>query len=367
MMQAIRYEDHTLYLLDQTKLPHRVETYVCTTVDQVAHAIRSMVVRGAPAIGATAAYGMAIAAHQVRNTSALDAMRQDLDRAKDLLASTRPTAVNLFWALQRIEAVVGQPWQTKEELAQAIEREAELIAAQDVAINRSLAENGAELIPDGAGLLTHCNTGALATVGYGTALGVIRAAHGAGKRIHVYAGETRPFCQGARLTTYELLTEQIPVTLITDSMAGFIMQQGKVHAVIVGADRVTRNGDVANKIGTYSLSILAKEHGIPFYVAVPLSTIDMTLATGAEIVIEERAAEEITHVHGQRMAPEGVSVYNPAFDVTPNRYVTALITEEGVVRPPFESNLAKIKGIGHHATVSEVEALPRNSKLDKDS
>ncbi len=341
-MQAIRYEDHILYLLDQTKLPQHIDTVVCDSVEQVAHAIRAMIVRGAPAIGATAAFGMAIAAHRARSAP-LDDMRTQLRRAQDLLAATRPTAVNLFWALKRIERIIDQPWETSLQLAAAIEDEAEQIAAQDVRINRSLAAHGATLIPEGAGILTHCNTGALATVGYGTALGVIRAAHESGKRIHVYADETRPFWQGARLTAYELVTEQIPVTLITDSMAGFIMQQGKVQAVIVGADRVTRNGDVANKIGTYSLAVLAKEHGIPFYVAVPLSTIDMNLASGAEIVIEERPADEVTHVHGHRMAPEGVAVYNPAFDMTPHRYVTALITEAGVVRPPFEINLTKIK------------------------
>ncbi len=342
-MQAIRYDDHTLYLLDQTKLPQVMETVVCRSVDQVAHAIRVMIVRGAPAIGATAAYGMAIAAHQASDDS-LRSMKAQLRGAKELLAATRPTAVNLFWALQRIEKIIVQAQGSGHELAQAIEDEAQKIAAQDVEINRNLARYGAHLIPDGAGVLTHCNTGALATVGYGTALGVIRAAHEAGKRIHVYADETRPFWQGARLTAYELMTEQIPATLITDSMAGFVMQQGKVHAVIVGADRVTRNGDVANKIGTYSLAVLAREHEIPFYVAVPLSTIDMSLASGAEIIIEERPASEVTHVHGHRMAPEGVNVYNPAFDITPHRYVTALITEVGVIRPPYDDNLAKIKG-----------------------
>lgn len=343
-MQAIRYKDHVLYLLDQTKLPQIIATVVCDSVEQVAHAIRAMIVRGAPAIGASAAFGMAIAAHQARSAPLGD-MRTQLRRAQDLLAATRPTAVNLFWALKRIERIIDQPWETSLQLAAAIEGEAEQIAAQDVEINRSLAAHGATLIPEGAGILTHCNTGALATVGYGTALGVIRAAHESGKRIHVYADETRPFWQGARLTAYELMTEQIPVTLITDSMAGFIMQQGKVQAVIVGADRVTRNGDVANKIGTYSLAVLAKEHGIPFYVAVPLSTIDMSLASGAEIVIEERPADEVTHVHGHRMAPEGVAVYNPAFDMTPHRYVAALITEAGVVRPPFEINLTKIRSL----------------------
>ncbi len=337
---------YSLRLIDQTALPDVLRFVECRNPSDVASAIRTMKVRGAPAIGAAAAYGMALIGLHYRGThpgALLGSFHENAARMKE----ARPTAVNLAWAVDRIVAVAERyllnagdlDYNLPREAAIAILAEANAIADEDVAANKRLGQLGAALIPDTANILTHCNTGALATVDYGTALGVVRAAHEAGKHLHIYVDETRPFLQGARLTTWELQQAGIPQTLISDNMAGHFMQRGKVDLVIVGADRVTANGDVANKIGTYTLAVLCKEHNIPFYVAAPTSTVDLSLASGAEIVIEERSADEVTHLAGQRIAPEGVRAAHPAFDVTPNRYITAIITEQGVVTAPYEPAL----------------------------
>jgi methylthioribose-1-phosphate isomerase len=301
----------------------------CRDYQAVAKAIRDMIVRGAPAIGVSAAYGMVLAAQA----------GADLVQAAKELQSTRPTAVNLRWALQQMLQTAQC---AKGPVATHLEEQANQMAAQDVTVNQAIGRFGAELVPDGARILTHCNAGALATVGYGTALGVIRAAVEQGKQVRVYADETRPYLQGSRLTTFELMQDNIPVTLITDSMAGFLMAKGQVDMVVVGADRVTANGDVANKIGTYSLALLAKEHGLPFYIACPLSTLDLSLTSGDQIPIEERPIREVTHVGGMQIAPTGVEVWNPAFDVTPHRLVTGLITEKGVIYPPYSPALRRL-------------------------
>ncbi len=338
-MNAIEWTGTVLKLLDQTKLPTKIEWVTCETSIEVANAIRDMIVRGAPAIGAAAAYGMVLAAGEIHQHDD-EAFKRELQAAAERLRQTRPTAVNLGWALERMLRVGlrSQPADARAEL----QAEADRIAEEDVAVNRAIGRFGAELVPENANVLTHCNAGALATVGYGTALGVIRAAVEQGKQVEVFADETRPYLQGSRLTTFELMQDNIPVTLITDSMAGFLMSRGKVDLIVVGADRVTRNGDVANKIGTYTLAVLAKEHNIPFYVACPISTLDVSLSSGEEIPIEERAAEEVTHVGGTRLAPEAVRVWNPAFDVTPHQLVTALITEKGVIYPPYSDKLIKL-------------------------
>ena len=289
-----------------------------------------MRVRGAPLIGAVAAYGLALAALKSRARDR-QALLSDLREAAELIRSTRPTAVNLFWALERVLNAAENAPGGVDALREAVVEEAARIAAEDVAVNRRIGQHGQELVPDGATVLTHCNAGALATVGYGTALGVVRAAVEAGKTVRVIATETRPLLQGARLTAYELLKDGIPVTLITDNMVGFVMAKGMVDLVVVGADRIVRDG-VFNKIGTYSIAILAKEHGIPFYVAAPKSTLDLGRSSG-DVVVEERAPEEVTHIRSVRIAPEGVGVLNPAFDFTPMRYITAIITEDGVFRP----------------------------------
>lgn len=326
-------------MIDQTRLP-KEEVYVtCRDYREVAEAIRSMVIRGAPAIGVAAAMGVAL--------GVLRADPQNLDAEFaticETLARTRPTAVNLFWALDRMKRVYasvrGCP---VEEIRRRLAAEAQQIRLEDIAINQAIGRHGAGLVPDGKTVLTHCNAGALATAGYGTALGVIRAAAAAGKRIDVFADETRPFLQGARLTAWELQQDGIPTTLITDSMAGYFLKSGRIGCVVVGADRIAANGDVANKIGTYSLAVLAKENGVPFYVAAPVSTLDLSLASGDVIPIEQRPPAEVTHVFGVAVAPEGVAVENPAFDVTPNRYVTGIITERGVARPPYLESLRKL-------------------------
>jgi methylthioribose-1-phosphate isomerase len=313
-------ETWTLALLDQTRLPGETVYVTCRSSEDVADAIRSMKVRGAPAIGVAAAYGLALAAPH-----------GDVERAAELLRQTRPTAVNLQWAIDRVLTHGRQP---DEVLALANE-----IAEEDVAANKQIGAYGLDLVPQNANLLTHCNAGALATVDYGTALGIVRAAHEAGRGIHVYVDETRPFLQGARLTTWELREAGVPLTLITDNMAGHFLSRGKVDLVVVGADRIAANGDVANKIGTYSLAVLAHAHGIPFYVAAPLSTIDLSLKSGDEIPIEERSSDEVTHLQGVAIAPEGVEAAHPAFDVTPARYITAIITERGVLRAPYAESL----------------------------
>lgn len=332
-MKAIEWTGHSLRLLDQTKLPAAITWVECRSYQEVALAIRQMIVRGAPAIGAAAAYGLVLAAQAC-------ASQETLEQAAIELRATRPTAVNLAWAIERI-LLVAQDLAGSAMVAR-LEQEADDIAIEDVEVNRAIGRFGAELVPNAARVLTHCNAGALATVGYGTALGVIRAAVEQGKQVEVFADETRPYLQGSRLTTFELMQEGIPVTLITDSMAGWLMAKGGVDLVIVGADRVAANGDVANKIGTYTLAVLAKEHQIPFYVACPLSTLDLSIATGEEIIIEEREASEVTHVGGTRLAPEATRVWNPAFDVTPQHLVTALITERGVIYPPFTTALSSL-------------------------
>lgn len=346
-VKSVDWKEQVLHLIDQTLLPAELKIVECHTYQEVADSIKTMKVRGAPAIGVAAAYGLVLAALRFAGTETGE-MLEELKKAKEVLAQTRPTAVNLFWALERMERV----WQKYgnrdvKTLQTVLEKEAQAIDEEDRAMNRRIGAFGNDLIPPQARILTHCNAGALATAGYGTALGVIRAAQEAGKEVQVYADETRPLLQGARLTAWELMQDNIPVTLITDSMAGYLMQQKKIDLVIVGADRITANGDVANKIGTYSLAVLAKYHKIPFYVAAPLSTIDMALRAGEEIPIEERYHDELKYLGDIQLAPKNVKVYNPAFDVTPSSLIAAIITDQGVVKAPYEENLAKLfKGAG---------------------
>ncbi len=336
MLETIQWTPAGVVMIDQTRLPREEVFVTCTTYQQVADAIRSMVIRGAPAIGVAAAMGIALGMKTAGTAAEFAAMC-------DMLANTRPTAVNLFWAIDRMkrlyDSIVDRPI---DEIRKALIEEAQQIRLEDIAINQAIGRNGADLIPDGKTVLTHCNAGALATAGYGTALGVIRAAIAAGKRVDVFADETRPFLQGSRLTVWELQHDGIAATLITDNMAGHFLHSGRIGCVVVGADRIASNGDVANKVGTYSVAVLAKENGVPFYVAAPVSTLDLTLASGDQIPIEQRAAGEVTHVQGVPVAPEGVRVENPAFDVTPNRYVTAIITERGVARAPYSESLRKL-------------------------
>lgn len=341
-MKTMEWKDGYLSLLDQTRLPLEVTYVDCKTVEDVAEAIKTMKVRGAPAIGAAAAYGLALGALSLCNEDLEDFIK-NVRKIAEMLAGTRPTAVNLFWALRRmVEKAENSTSMDVTVLKDLLLKEAEAIFLEDLAMNRSIGRFGNELVPRGARILTHCNAGALATAGYGTALGVIRAAHESGKEVEVYADETRPLLQGARLTAWELVQDNIPVTLITDNMAGYLMKKGMIDLAVVGADRITANGDVANKIGTYSVAVLCREHNIPFYVAAPVSTIDMTLSSGDEIVIEERHSDEVTSVFGQEVAPRGVRVFNPAFDVTPNELVTAIITDRGVVKPSYKENLPKL-------------------------
>jgi methylthioribose-1-phosphate isomerase len=333
-----------LKILDQRLLPGEVKYIECADWRCVAVCIKDMAVRGAPAIGAAAAYGMALVAREACGKSK-EQFLATLTEAALGLKQTRPTAVNLAWAVDKVMAAVKTKHEfTPAELAAVAEAEAERIATEDVAVNRRIGDYGAELIKDGANILTHCNAGALATVGYGTALGIIRSVVASGKKIMVYADETRPYLQGARLTAWELSCENIPVTLIADNMAGFLMRQKKVDAVIVGADRIAANGDVANKIGTYSLAVLAAAHKIPFYVAAPFSTFDISLKSGDEIPIEERCAEELSFFQGVRIAPEGVHCYNPSFDVTPAELITAIVTESGIIESPNTEKVAKLLG-----------------------
>ena len=343
-LNTVEWVEGKVRLVDQTLLPLEQVWVECTSHEEVAEAIRSMKVRGAPAIGVTAAYGMALGALAYPGSDP-EGFLLHMARVADRLRATRPTAVNLFWAIERMLSVaVGASSAGVEATRAALVAEARRMAEEDVAANRRMGALGAELLPEEGGVLTHCNAGALATVAYGTALGVIRAAVERGKRIRVYADETRPFLQGARLTAWELLSDGIPVTLITDNMAGHFMQRGKIDAVVVGADRIAANGDVANKIGTYSVAVLAKEHGIPFYVAAPTSTVDLSTPSGEQIVIEERDPREVVYMAGRRIAPEGVDVANPAFDITPHRYVTAIITEKGVAREPYGEALRHLAG-----------------------
>lgn len=329
---TVYWDDGCVRMIDQRVLPERFELLSLSDYREVAHAIRTMAVRGAPAIGVSAALGLALAAREAL-LSPPDQFFPRLTEAAALLRATRPTAVNLFWAIDRMMHVAERA-ASPPDAAAAVLAEARAMMEQDIRANRAMGAHGAALLPDEGGIVTHCNTGSLATVHYGTALGVIRAAVESGKRLHVWVDETRPRLQGMKLTAWECRELGIPATVISDGMAAWVMRQGKAHAAIVGADRIAANGDTANKIGTYSLALAARAHGIPFYVAAPLSTIDFSLPDGSGIPIEERSPEEMTHAGGVRLAPEGVEVYNPAFDVTPAELITAIITERGVVRPP---------------------------------
>jgi methylthioribose-1-phosphate isomerase len=344
-VKPILFQDGVCRMLDQRLLPTEEVWLDYTDYREVAEAIRSMVVRGAPAIGVAAAFGAAFGARDIE-ASDFDSFFAEFEKVCAVLAATRPTAVNLFWALDRMKTVARNNDTTPiTELKKNLLAEACRIADEDIEINRRLGRHGAELLPDTALVLTHCNAGALATGGYGTALGVIRAAVEAGKNISVIADETRPWLQGARLTTWELMQDNIPVTLISDNMAGHLMSQGEIDCVIVGADRIAANGDTANKIGTYTVAVLAREHNIPFYVAAPTSTIDLAMEDGSGIPIEERDSSEVTHCGGHRIAPEGVAVRNPAFDVTPARFITAIITENGIAQADYTTQLAaRVKG-----------------------
>lgn len=338
-MRTIEWDSGVVRMIDQRKLPHEYVEVEFTDYRDVARAIKEMYIRGAPAIGAAAAYGLALAAvhSEADNESQLVT---DVRNAADVLRETRPTASNLFWALGRMLArLEDESLRGVDQMRQALVTEAVALAEEDVEVNKRMGQYGAELIEDGSNILTHCNAGGLATVDYGTALAPIRTAWEQGKRVHVYVDETRPRLQGARLTAWELMRDGIPMTLIADNAAGYFMQSGKVDLVFVGADRVVANGDVVNKIGTYKVAVVASENGVPFYPVVPTSTIDLSVESGDLVPIEERDAEEVTHVRGQSIGPEGVSVANPAFDVTPHRYVTGIITEHGIAYPPLAKSL----------------------------
>lgn len=344
--RTIEWRDDAVIMLDQTRLPMEELYQRYTDFSQVAEAIRGMVVRGAPAIGVAAAMGIALGARDIIADTEGSFFRQ-LENVCDLMGRTRPTAVNLFWAIERMkrkaESLKGEPLPR---IREALRDEAIRMEAEDLEICRSIGRHGEPLIPAGATVLTHCNAGALATAGYGTALGVIRAAFEAGKGIRVFSDETRPWLQGARLTTWELMKDGIPVTLISDNMAGYFMATGEISCCVVGADRIAANGDTANKIGTYTVALLAKEHGIPFYVAAPVSTLDLTLADGSQIPIEERSSSEVTHIRSIPIAPEGVEVRNPSFDITPARYISAIITEHGVATGDYRGELARLAAKG---------------------
>jgi methylthioribose-1-phosphate isomerase len=344
MIPTLEWLPNGVNFLDQTKLPLE-ETYVLATdYQQVATVIRDMIVRGAPAIGVSAAMGVALGVSQSKATD-IAALNAEVSTICDTLGATRPTAVNLFWAIERMRDRYNALAAANTSIADikaALIKEAQQMYDEDIAACRSMGAHGAALLPQEGTVLTHCNAGALATCGYGTALGVIRAAVERGHKIDVYADETRPYLQGARLTAWELLHDNIPTTVLCDNMAGSLMRQGKIQAVIVGADRIAANGDTANKIGTYSVAVLAKEHNIPFYVAAPLSTIDVATAHGDEIPIEQRSATEVTHSNGKQMTPNGAGIENPAFDVTPAKYITAIITEHGVLRAPFEKSIREM-------------------------
>jgi len=355
VIRTVDYVNGKVVIIDQNALPAELKTIELTDYRQVAEAIRTMKVRGAPALGVAAALGVALGARAIQ-ASDFDAFYRRLQDVAAQIRATRPTAVNLFWGIDRIldaaERAKGRP---VKEIKAAIERLAISMIEEDENACRALGRNGAELIEDGSSVLTHCNAGALACVRYGTALGVIRAAVESGKKLRVFADETRPRLQGMKLTAWELARDGIDVTIIADNMAASLMRQGKIDACVVGADRIAANGDTANKIGTYSVAVLAKAHGIPFYVAAPTSTIDLSLPSGDEIPIEERSSEEMTHIGGRRIAPEGVPVINPAFDVTPSEFITAIITEKGVARPPYRESLAPL--------ARRLDAAP-NSALD---
>lgn len=348
-IKTVEWADGGVRLIDQRVLPGREEYMLCRNVEQVADAIRDMVVRGAPAIGVTAALGIALGMTQSR-ASSLEQWQADFTRIAALLGGTRPTAVNLFWAIERMRGYFAgllAAGKSREEAEPLLVAEAQRIHAEDIAACRAMGDYGADLVPAGQTVMTICNAGALATAGYGTALGVIRSAVRQGKNIDVLSLETRPFLQGARLTAWELQKDGIPITLITDNMAGHFLKSGlnsrRIGCVVVGADRIAANGDTANKIGTYCVAVLAKENGVPFYVAAPLSTIDLNLKGGEQIPIEERASKEVTEIQNVAIAPQGIAVKNPAFDVTPNRYITAIITDKGIAQPPYGASLARLK------------------------
>ena len=348
MIKTLEWTDEGVRFIDQTKLPTEEVYVTCKTYEEVADAIRTMIVRGAPAIGVAAGMGVALGVRESKASTVAE-LKPEVAHICDVIAATRPTAVNLFWGIRRMRDKFDEVSnQSVPNIKHAMVVEAKRMHAEDIAINEAMGRNGAVLLPSSGTILTHCNAGALATAGYGTALGVIRAAVASGKKLQVFADETRPFLQGSRLTAWELMKDGIPTTVISDNMAGAMMRQGKINAVIVGADRIAANGDVANKIGTYTVAVLAKEHGIPFYVAAPFSTVDLETPDGAQIPIEERSSMEVTHIAGKQMTPDGVRVENPAFDVTPHQYVTAIITERGVVSAPFCEGLARIA----HAAVT---------------
>jgi methylthioribose-1-phosphate isomerase len=344
MIPTIEWDGKRIRMIDQRKIPGKIEWYICMGYKDVIKAIEKMVIRGAPAIGVAAAMGLASGGENIRANS-FNAFRKQFRKMADQMVKARPTAVNLKWAVDRMSGLVEKmTTRPVEEIKKALRQESEDILAEDIEVNRRIGKHGQELIPRKASILTHCNAGSLATGGYGTALGVVRAAREANKLVDVLADETRPWFQGLRLTAFEMMQDGIPVTVITDNAAGSFMQQRRVDLVITGADRIAANGDVANKIGTYQVAVLAKENKIPFYVAAPLSTIDMGIRSGEEIPIEERNPEEISHFRNKEIGPPGVKAINPAFDVTPNRYVSAIITEKGVIRPPYRSQIRKFFG-----------------------
>jgi methylthioribose-1-phosphate isomerase len=342
MVETIEWTGGGVVMIDQRLLPRQQVFVTCRTYQEVAEAIKTMVIRGAPAIGVAAAMGVALGVQQ----------GADFETVCSTLAATRPTAVNLFWGIDRMRRVrASLEGQSSAAIVGRMIEEAQQVRQEDIALCMAIGRHGAALVPDGKTVLTHCNAGALATAGYGTALGVIRAAVESGKKIDVFADETRPFLQGARLTAWELQQDRIPTTVITDNMAGHFLRSGRIGCVVVGADRIASNGDVANKIGTYSVAVLAKENGVPFYVAAPVSTFDLTLPSGDQIPIEQRPASEVTHVFGVAIAPENIDVENPAFDVTPARYVTAIICEHGIAREPYQQSLAALAAKAAHAAV----------------
>ncbi|MCR4432293.1 MAG: S-methyl-5-thioribose-1-phosphate isomerase [Tepidanaerobacteraceae bacterium] len=343
MIKTMEFRDGKLFLLDQRKIPIETEFFECMTFEDVDFAIKDMVVRGAPAIGAAAAYGVVLAAGQFMGCDKLEFLKR-MNEACDVLYASRPTAVNLMWAVKRMRRVFDDNLSLEtRQIYEKLKEEADEIFKEDFATNKKIAEYGNTVVPQKACILTHCNTGALAATGYGTALGIVREAFYSGKDIFVYADETRPRLQGARLTAWELVQEGIPSKLIADSASATLIRDKKIDLILVGADRIASNGDTANKIGTFMLSVVAKVYGVPFYIAAPTSTIDFDIDTGKDIKIEERSAEEITHISGVRIAPEGIEVYNPAFDVTPAENITAIITEKGIVTEPYRESILKLK------------------------
>ena len=342
MIKTVEYIDGVVRMIDQTRLPLEKEFVDCKTIEDVDNAIRTMVVRGAPAIGVSAAMGVSLGAMSIHANN-FDEFYAELDKKCSALAKSRPTAVNLAWGIERMKQVTRDSKHLNiPELKQRLKKEAIDICEEDIAANKAIGDFGQTLIKDGSTILTHCNAGALATAGYGTALGVVRSAFNAGKKVDVLADETRPFLQGARLTVWELMEDNIPVKLITDNMSGFFMSSNQIDVVVVGADRIAGNGDVANKIGTYMVAVMAQRHGIPFYVAAPISTLDLSLASGAEIPIEERSEKEVACINNKRITPEGAGIAHPAFDVTPNDLVSAIITDKGIAKPPFTESLERL-------------------------